>query len=259
MILDMLEELVRSGVRFVVIGGVAANAHGSARLTQDLDICYDTTSETLRALAVLINTWNPRLRVRREIGPAFPLDERVLRELASITLQTDRGAIDLLREVNGVGDYEACRGDSATATVGSLRFAVLSLDALIRSKRAAGRAKDREMLLELEALADLASQREEQIIAQEQLTAEPPASAPDSLEADLALFARIRRLQFEQVHWAHDPERADELQAILAALPPLPEVARRIVAAMRQEERLAELTAEQLATVREARQVLGAM
>ena len=38
---SMLEGLVSSGARFVVVGGVAGALHGSERVTNDLDIVYD--------------------------------------------------------------------------------------------------------------------------------------------------------------------------------------------------------------------------
>ena len=36
-------------VEFIVVGGVAARAHGSARLTNDLDVLYRRTPENIAA------------------------------------------------------------------------------------------------------------------------------------------------------------------------------------------------------------------
>ena len=36
----LIESLCDHGVEFVIVGGVALVLHGSARTTQDLDICY---------------------------------------------------------------------------------------------------------------------------------------------------------------------------------------------------------------------------
>jgi predicted nucleotidyltransferase len=38
-LMQLLRRLNDAGVDFVVIGGVAAIAHGSARMTLDLDVC----------------------------------------------------------------------------------------------------------------------------------------------------------------------------------------------------------------------------
>ena len=41
--------LVQAEVEFIVVGGVAARAHGSARLTNDLDVLYRRTPENIAA------------------------------------------------------------------------------------------------------------------------------------------------------------------------------------------------------------------
>jgi hypothetical protein len=41
----LLSALTAAGVEFLIVGGAAATAHGSARLTQDLDVVYRRTPE----------------------------------------------------------------------------------------------------------------------------------------------------------------------------------------------------------------------
>ena len=48
---QLLRALHANNVKFVVIGGLAAIYHGSARVTFDLDICYSRTPENLDALS----------------------------------------------------------------------------------------------------------------------------------------------------------------------------------------------------------------
>jgi hypothetical protein len=43
----VLETLVGGGVRFIVIGGAAAVAHGTARLTQDIEVIYARDRENI--------------------------------------------------------------------------------------------------------------------------------------------------------------------------------------------------------------------
>ena len=155
----MWNAMARAGVRFVVIGGVAGTAHGSARITDDLDVCYDTARDNADRLVPLLNRLHARLRVPREpdVELPFVIDARTFRDAPALTLQTDHGKLDLLPDVAGVGDYAACVAASAVHQLGSVRLRVLSLDALIRAKRAAGRPRDREHLIELEALRALGS------------------------------------------------------------------------------------------------------
>jgi hypothetical protein len=53
----MLRGLNDAGVEYVVIGGVAAVAHGSSFLTNDLDVCYRAGREHLERLARLLRAW----------------------------------------------------------------------------------------------------------------------------------------------------------------------------------------------------------
>ena len=46
----ILEALVRHAVDFVVVGGLAGIAHGSAYNTEDVDVAYDRSEENLRRL-----------------------------------------------------------------------------------------------------------------------------------------------------------------------------------------------------------------
>jgi len=147
----ILAALVRHQIRFVVIGGVAATIHGSARLTNDLDIAYDAASDNLTQLVALLTGWHAYLR-DVEPGLPFVLDSRALRTTPIMTLTTDVGDIDLLDRVPGVGDYASVLAASEPVAIGKVEFRALQLEALIASKRAVRRPKDIEQLIELEAL-----------------------------------------------------------------------------------------------------------
>lgn len=151
----MVSGLVEGGVRFVVIGGVAGAAHGSRRLTDDLDICYEPSQENRKRLAARLGLWRAYPR-GVELSLPFVLDEVTLHRSPMLTLRTDEGDLDCFIAVKGVGVYSDVAAASDPANVGALQFRVLSLPALIKAKRAAGRPKDQEALLELEALQELA-------------------------------------------------------------------------------------------------------
>jgi hypothetical protein len=150
----MVAGLTQAEVRYVVIGGVAATAHGSRRVTDDLDICYDPALANRARLAALLARWHAYPR-GIEPGLPFIMDAVTLDRAPLLTLTTDEGDLDCVDEVSGVGRYGAVAAASAAVTVGDVRFHVLGLSALIKAKRASGRPKDREALLELEALFEL--------------------------------------------------------------------------------------------------------
>ena len=152
----MLHGLDAAGVRFVVVGGVAAAAHGSTHVTNDLDICYDAPSENIARLARLLADWEAYPR-GIERGLPFFMDERQFRTTPLMTLTTREGDLDVLDRVAGVGDFDRVLDQSVEFDGFGVRFRALDLPALIRAKRAAGRPKDIAQLPELEAIVALRS------------------------------------------------------------------------------------------------------
>jgi predicted nucleotidyltransferase len=150
----ILKALIASGIRFVVIGGVAATVHGSTRLTNDIDFCYDTAADNIERLVSLLTAWRAYLR-GVEPGLPFILDARTFRTTPLMTLTTTMGAIDLLDQVPGVGDFAKALAASEAVRIGSTEFRALTLEALIASKKAVRRKKDLEQLVELEAIMAL--------------------------------------------------------------------------------------------------------
>ena len=149
--------LLDGGVEFVVIGGVAMYAHGSAHLTRDLDICYERSRENIERLATALSPYHARLRGVPADVP-FHLDASTVTKGMNFTLITDLGDLDLIGEVAGLGQYSAVRDSSITLDLFGRSCRVLSLAGLIQAKRATGRGRDAAALPELEALRELACQ-----------------------------------------------------------------------------------------------------
>jgi hypothetical protein len=140
-------------VEFIIVGGAAATAHGSARLTLDLDVVYRRTNENLSRVVESLTPMHPYLRGAPP-GLPFGLDVDTLKRGLNFTLVTDMGWIDLLGEIVGGGDYDALLPFTDVLTVFETPCRCLSLERLIQVKRAAGRPKDLEALAELEAIAE---------------------------------------------------------------------------------------------------------
>jgi hypothetical protein len=156
---SMLARLVEKEVRFVVVGGLAAAAHGSSRVTNDLDVCYDAMDPAnIETLASILAGWQAYPR-GVETGLPFIMDARTLRGAPTLTLTTSEGDIDVLDRIAGVGDHAAVRKHSEKITALGVTFRVLNLPSLIKAKRAAGRPRDFDHLPELEALLALRSRR----------------------------------------------------------------------------------------------------
>lgn len=148
-----LQELSRAGVEFIIVGGVAAVIHGSARVTQDLDIVYSRTLENIAKVAAALAPYQPYLRGAPP-GLPFRWDAETIRRGLNFTLTTTLGDLDLLGEIVGGGNYTALLPHSAVVQISGNDVRCLELGRLIHVKRAAGRPKDLEAIAELEALRE---------------------------------------------------------------------------------------------------------
>ena len=148
---QILRALLDANVRFVLIGGLAAQVHGSPSLTGDVDVCFDLDRENLDRLAEAVQSL---AAIRRELPPGVhaPLDARALRAGDVFTLTTRFGDLDLLAHPDPGLDFEALAKRSIAAEILGVVVRVAGLDDLIAMKRAAGRPKDR---VELEILGAL--------------------------------------------------------------------------------------------------------
>lgn len=149
----LLGVLDKHRVEYIVVGGAAALAHGSARFTQDLDIVYERSTGNLDRVVAALGNIRPYLR-GAPAGLPFVWDRVTLERGLNFTLETSFGMIDLLGEIPGGGAYRDLLAASVELLLFSGRTRCLSLEQLIRAKRAAGRPKDLEALAELEALRE---------------------------------------------------------------------------------------------------------
>ena len=147
----LLAVLTRSRVEFIIIGGFAATAHGSAFLTVDLDLVYGRTMDNMARLTAALQPLHPYLRGAPP-GLPFRFDVETMRRGLNFTLTTSAGDVDLLGEAAGGGTYEALLPHTELRDVLDLECRFVDLETLIRLKRAAGRPKDLERLAELELL-----------------------------------------------------------------------------------------------------------
>lgn len=154
----LLRALTGAGVEFVLVGGFAARVHGSARLTQDLDLVYRRTPENLTRLVRALAPLSPYLRGAPP-GLPFRLDEATVARGLNFTLTTRLGDLDLLGEIVGGGPYEALVGDAVEVALFGRPCLCLSLGRLVAVKRAAGRPRDLEAIAELEALREEGGER----------------------------------------------------------------------------------------------------
>lgn len=147
---NLIVALAQAKVEFVVVGGISAVLHGAPIVTRDIDVCYRRVDENLIRLADALKPFQPRLRDLPE-GLPNVFDVHSLRQGTNFTLTADGQALDLLGLMSGIGGYDDIIGRAVEMDVGDHAVQVLSLEDLIRTKRAAGRPKDLAVIPTLEA------------------------------------------------------------------------------------------------------------
>ena len=154
---ELIRGLVAQGVDFVVIGGIAAIAHGSPRLTRDLDIAYARDQANLEALGSVLVGLDARLFEVNEDVP-FVADADTLANVQLLTLTTSAGRLDVMTQPSGAPSYEVLRNRATRERVAGVSVLVASIDDLISMKQVSGRSKDLADIDELEAIKRLSAE-----------------------------------------------------------------------------------------------------
>ena len=148
---EILETLTGFGVEFVIVGGVAVQAHGYLRGTGDLDVIPRPSTLNLSRLSeALVDLGAEVWRASRPVNVSDP---NLLRRAPLVPLVTRFGRLDLLNleHTDGApGSYDDLAGRALEIEIAGRPVAVAGVDDLIRMKRAAGREQD---LLDIAALA----------------------------------------------------------------------------------------------------------
>lgn len=147
----VLRHLSEGGVRYIVIGGVAANLLGSPSVTADVDVCYARDRPNLEALAAVLRALHARLR-GADPGLPFRLDAKTLEAGDSFSFVTDAGDFDILGTPTGTRGFDDLIRAATPMDLDGIQVFVADIDDLIRMKLAAARPKD---LIEAEVLGAL--------------------------------------------------------------------------------------------------------
>lgn len=142
----MLEVLQRHHVHFVLIGGFAANVHGSPLLTSDVDITPEAGRENLSRLSAALTELEARIRAEGVEPLPFSHDGESLAAAGIWNLTTRYGDLDISMTPSGTHGYDDLRQDAVEVVIRGVPVLLASLADIVRSKSAAGRDKDRRAL-----------------------------------------------------------------------------------------------------------------
>ena len=142
---QILSDLNRAGIRYVLVGGIALIRHGVARATRDIDAVLEPGEENLDRLRALIVKWG----ATRPDGSPIPVES--IADGKTIHLATPRGALDLLPERAAPLRFAELMERADLRRVDGVEAPICSLGDLVALKRIASRERDLADLSELEA------------------------------------------------------------------------------------------------------------
>lgn len=149
----LIKALSHHHVKFVLIGALAARLHGFPRLTADADITPADDMRNLERLAAALDDLDAK--VYSESVPEGLVFDRTAAALSRATmwyLVTNAGRLDIAFLPAGTKGYEDLAKDAERFEAFGVQFLAASLDDIIRSKSATGRAKDEDDVVVLRAL-----------------------------------------------------------------------------------------------------------
>jgi hypothetical protein len=154
---EIFAALHRHGVDYVAIGGIAANAHGSRRLTLDVDIIPAPEEPNYARLAAALDELGaPALATDSDFRDLDPRDSLDLARAKILKLATAAGDLDILNGAPGAAPYEDLRRRAVEVEVRGTPVQIASLDDVIAMKRAVGRPRDLRDIADLTDLEESA-------------------------------------------------------------------------------------------------------
>ena len=147
----ILQTLFEHEVSYTVIGGLAVQAHGHTRTTQDVNLVPAPDPENVGQLADALRALGARPAGETRAWSRARLGQALTaREIVS--LDTDVGGVDVHMRPPGAAPYDVLRARALVIEVAGVTVAIASRDDLIAMKRASGRPIDRGDIMALTAL-----------------------------------------------------------------------------------------------------------
>ena len=140
--------LAAHGVRYVLIGALAARLQGFPRVTADADITPSTDPGNLKRLAAALRELDAKVYTESvPEGLAFDCSAETLARATLWTLVTSAGRVDVAFRPAGTEGYDDVVAAAIRFEVFGAELLVASLDDIIRSKEATDRPQDRQDLV----------------------------------------------------------------------------------------------------------------
>lgn len=141
----LIATLARHGVRYVLIGALAARLQGFPRLTADADITPAVGHSNLEALAAALRELGAKVFTESAPeGLAFDCSVKMLERANLWNLVTQAGRLDIAFRPSGTEGFDDLLQKAVRFEVYGLEVLAADLSDILRSKEAADRPQDRQ-------------------------------------------------------------------------------------------------------------------
>lgn len=144
---ELLEELYKNGIRYLIVGGLAVNLHGVPRVTQDIDIVIAMERENILKLNAVLKKlgYKPRLPVNPDdmVNSKIVKDWVVNKNLKAFSFYHQKEnykVVDIVL-VHQL-DFEDAFKNKSVKKAQNIEIYLVSIDDLIKMKKSAGRSQD---------------------------------------------------------------------------------------------------------------------
>jgi hypothetical protein len=138
----IVRALAAQRVDYVIIGGLAVQAHGHVRTTQDANLLPAPELPNLERLAAALTELRARPAGSRGAVEGFHVDADALASADLLSLDTDAGGVDVHRSPPGSPPYHEVRRGALVLEIAGVEVPFVGLDDLIAMKRVSRRPID---------------------------------------------------------------------------------------------------------------------
>lgn len=160
---DILSEFQKHKVKYVLVGGIALNLHGSMRSTSDLDILVEMSNNNLAKVVKIMK--KKGYRVKQPVDPMGIADEQIRKDWIqnkhmkafNFYKEAEFKEVDII--IDSPVSFKQAIKSVKNIKVGARTFPVISVDNLIKMKAGTGRLKDQLDIKDLKEIKKLRKQK----------------------------------------------------------------------------------------------------
>ncbi len=150
---EILRVLTDAQVEFIIVGGLAAIAHGASQSTRDFDAVAPLSVENCQRILRALGPYEPRFYQSLN-KPRVERTAEALAEFRNLYFGTTLGIVDLLGSLPPIGGFAEVAARAVELPMFGRSHRVVGLDDLIEVKTFVARPKDKPVEVELRAIRE---------------------------------------------------------------------------------------------------------